>query len=109
MIVPIFSCDDSLKATKFYVEALGFNFVARYQPDENLNDPAYVTIALNDNHLHLTSFPASQGSGKMAYVYYDDPQEVDALYERIKNRTDLIINMPACRKSVLGHSRAWHY
>jgi uncharacterized glyoxalase superfamily protein PhnB len=94
MIVPIFGCENTESATKFYVEALGFEVLARFQMSEDAKDPSYVTLAINGSHLHMSSFPTAQGTGKMAYVYMDQPAAVDALYETVKDRSDIDINVP---------------
>lgn len=93
MLAPIFGCEGIDAATKFYVEVLGCEVLASFSLAEDGGDPCYRTLSLKGDHFHLTSFPGDQGTGKAMYVYLDTPEEVDAIYAKVKDYAGIQITV----------------
>src|SRR6476661_5780813 len=77
--VPIIRVSGSSAAKEFYCESMGFTIVSSWCPDENSDDPCYMTLARDGAQLHIHSFP-SGSLGAAVYVLVDD---VNALYAEL--------------------------
>jgi len=99
MIVPVFGCKEIEIATKFYVETLGCKLLNSFSLSEEKLNPCYRTFDFRGDHIHLSSFPGDQGTGKNAYVYCDNAQEVEELYEQIKEDKSIVMSVPLVDQS----------
>jgi uncharacterized glyoxalase superfamily protein PhnB len=77
--VPILRVSASSAAEEFYCKSLGFTILSSWCPDENRDDPRYMTLARDGAVLHVHSFPSGI-VGAAVYVFVDD---VNALYAEL--------------------------
>lgn len=96
MIVPIFHCSNMDEAIAFYQSVFGCKVLARFQLEQDNSDPAYVTLEFRGDHLHLSSLPGDKSENPIAYVYIDEVDEVDALYETVTAQPGIAIRIPLC-------------
>jgi catechol 2,3-dioxygenase-like lactoylglutathione lyase family enzyme len=73
---------DARASEDFYCRGLGFRLESAHRPTEAA-DPAYLALALDRAHLHLSSFRDDGAAGGLVMIVVDD---VDALYAAFLSR-----------------------
>lgn len=99
MIVAVLGCEKIETATAFYTDVLGCKLRSSFSLSPDSIDPCHRTFEFGDGIFHLTSFPADQGTGKIAYIYIDTPAEVDEIYERVRHDPYIEISVPLGNQS----------
>lgn len=84
---PILTTDDIDRSVRFYVDVLGFTCGARTQAYASLyRDAVRIMLVAPNSHLEWTG-PKFTGQ---LYIGLETPDEVDALWARVKNRAKVM-------------------
>lgn len=98
MMVPVLSCAEIEPLTAFYCDVLGCKLRSNFSASPDNADPSHRTFEFHDSIFHLTSFAGTQGPGTV-YIYIDTLDEVDVLYERIKDQPGIEMPVPLNNQS----------
>ena len=98
MMVPVLSCEKIEPVSAFYVNVLGCTVRSSFSASPQKADPCHRTFEFRDHIFHLTSFAGTQGPSTV-YIYIGDPDEVDELYDRIKDQPHTEMPVPLQNQS----------
>ena len=76
--IPVLHVSQSVKASQFYCDGLGFHERFVYRPDDPKLDPCYMGLERDGVHLHVSSFPGDGVPGGVATFIVDDLDELHA-------------------------------
>jgi uncharacterized glyoxalase superfamily protein PhnB len=86
-LAPILTTDDMDRSVRFYVEVLGFSCGMQAPGYSNLyRDAVRIMLAAPNKHLEWKG-PSFTGQ---LYIDLDTAEEVDALWEKVKDRAEVI-------------------